>query len=653
MGVQPMIQVYSPSNKNFTWNGDTVLVPMSCMLTSVLNGAWTLELVHPYDTDERWKYIEREAVIKAPTFHDEEQLFRIYDVTRSNSDIKATAYPVFLDAAKEVMLIDTRPTNKNGQDALNIMAGTSKYSFLSDIESIHTAYYVRKNLIEALSGDSDNAFLNLWGGEIFYNNYKAIVNKKIGGETDVIVRYGRNLQSLEEKVDTESVVTRIIPKAYNGYMLEGDEPWVDSPLIDTYPLIHTKVIEFSDIKLKSDMTEDESGKGYETLAELRQALVERCEEEYARGMDKPSLNIKINMTALENTIEYKEYKSMETLSLGDSVYCIHDRLAISTKNRVISLKYDCIRKRIESIELGDFESKYFDNLTVNSATTVAKVNELTNEISNGEIVFNHYTNAQKYDISGAETEKIIALVYQTKKNAGGIFNAQILLESSGDEYTEVEIEYRIDNNIIEYKPVETLIDGKHIISLMFPLENIKPNLLHNFDVYMKIAKGKATIEKNQIKAFIYGQGMASLAYEWDGTLTIDENMHRIPITSKVPLTVKSMSEDESLTTQTPAKRGLEDTMDRIPFTLSGMMQLRAFDYNMLVTRVSVAKTFADSDMEPNEYIADDWTIRTSYELEGIEKETDSGHRYDIEIDKNKYSIEEIEVIVDEIPAEEQ
>ena len=244
MGVQPMIQVYSPSNKNFTWNGDAVLVPMSCLLTSVLNGAWTLELIHPYDTDERWKYIEREAVIKAPTFHDEEQLFRIYDVTRSNSDIKATAYPVFLDAAKEVMLIDTRPTNKNGQDALNIMAGTSKYSFLSDIESIHTAYYVRKNLIEALSGDFDNAFLNLWGGE------------------------------------------RIIPKAYNGYMLEGDEPWVDSPLIDTYPRIHTKVIEFSDIKLKSDMTEDESGKGYETLAELRQALVERCEEKYARGINR-------------------------------------------------------------------------------------------------------------------------------------------------------------------------------------------------------------------------------------------------------------------------------------------------------------------------------------------------------------------------------
>lgn len=648
-----MIQVYSPSNKNFTWNGDAVLVPMSCLLTSVLNGAWTLELIHPYDTDERWKYIEREAVIKAPTFHDEEQLFRIYDVTRSNSDIKATAYPVFLDAAKEVMLIDTRPTNKNGQDALNIMAGTSKYSFLSDIESIHTAYYVRKNLIEALSGDFDNAFLNLWGGEIFYNNYKAIVNKKIGSETNVIVRYGRNLQSLEEKVDTEPVVTRIIPKAYNGYMLEGDEPWVDSPLIDTYPRIHTKVIEFSDIKLKSDMTEDESGKGYETLAELRQALVERCEEKYARGMDKPSLNIKINMTALENTIEYKEYKNMETLSLGDTVYCIHDRLAISTKNRVISLKYDCIRKRIESIELGDFESKYFDNLTVNSATTVAKVNELTNEMSNGEIVFNHYTNTQKYDISGTEDTKIIALVYQTKKNSSGTFNAEILLESSADQYTEVEFEYQIDSNIIDYKPTETFINGKHIISLMFPLENIKPNILHNFDVYMKVTKGKATIGKNQIKAFIYGQGMASLAYEWDGTLTIDEKMHRIPITPKGALAVKPISGETSFTMQVPTKKGIEDVMGRIQFITSEDLQLRALDYNMLLNRVSVSKTFADSDMEPNEYITDDWTIRTSYELDGVGKETDSGHRYDIEIDKSKYSIEEIEVVVDEIPAEEQ
>lgn len=167
------------------------------------------------------------------------------------------------------------------------------------------------------------------------------------------------------------------------------------------------------------------------------------------------------------------------------------------------------------------------------------------------------------------------------------------------------------------------------------------------------ANPKAKIPELGAKVIVFAQGLDAHKIEWDGTLTIDENMHRIPITSKAPLTVKSMSEDASITTQTPAKRGLEDTMDRIPFTPSGKMQLRAFDYNMLVTRVSVAKTFADSDMEPNEYIADDWTIRTSYELEGIEKETDSGHRYDIRIDKNKYSIEEIEVIVDEIPAEEQ
>ena len=44
-------------------------------------------------------------------------------------------------------------------------------------------------------------------------------------------------------------------------MIEGNEPWVDSPLIDKYPTIKYGVITFEDVKMKADAAEDDEENG--------------------------------------------------------------------------------------------------------------------------------------------------------------------------------------------------------------------------------------------------------------------------------------------------------------------------------------------------------------------------------------------------------
>lgn len=86
--------------------------------------------------------------------------------------------------------------------------------------------------------------------------------------------FGYNLQGITERVRFDDVVTRIIPEAYNGYMLEGERPWVDSPNIKKYPIVYTKVVQYSEIKLQEDCTgEDETDDG---SGEPRKALKERA-----------------------------------------------------------------------------------------------------------------------------------------------------------------------------------------------------------------------------------------------------------------------------------------------------------------------------------------------------------------------------------------
>ncbi len=61
---------------------------------------------------------------------------------------------------------------------LDIMtAPNKKYTAETDITSTGTAYYQNKNLIEAINGDDENSFVKRWGGEIVYDNYKAIINE--------------------------------------------------------------------------------------------------------------------------------------------------------------------------------------------------------------------------------------------------------------------------------------------------------------------------------------------------------------------------------------------------------------------------------------------------------------------------------------------
>lgn len=360
-----MIQVYKPENTNFKANGDMPLLPEKALVHAILNGSWNLELQHPIDEEGRWKYITEEAVVKVPSFNGE-QLFRIKHTEKAETGVTATAEPIFMDAKEDCFLEDIRPTNKTGQEALNLMlAPNKKYSAKSDITVRNTAYYEYKNFIEALNGNEDNSFINRWGGEIFFDNYEIIVNKKQGNDYGVQILYGKNIKKdgIQEEIDTREVVTRIFPKAYNGY--KSTNP-VDSELINEYPTVKIATMTFDDVKMQQDASEEDRANGViicETQKELDKALKEKCREQYKNGIDKPKLSMSVEIVLLENTEEYREYKELEKVGLGDTVHCKHSKLGITTDARVIELEYDCLKKKTTQVELGDYKYNYFNNMT--------------------------------------------------------------------------------------------------------------------------------------------------------------------------------------------------------------------------------------------------------------------------------------------------
>lgn len=362
------IQIYKPENTNYVNNGDMPLIPTAAEVKVILNGSWRGVLSHPIDDEGRWKYIEENAVVKMPSFNGD-QLFRVKKKEKTDAGIEAEMEPIFMDAKDDCFLLDIRPTNKTGQQALDLMtAPNKKYTGKSNIKNLSTAYYMTKNLIEAINGEDENSFINRWGGEILFDNYTITINDHVGQNRGMEVLYGKNIaqDGMKEDVDIREIVTRIIPKAYNGHMIEGNEPWIDSPLIQKYPTIHYTVMSFEDVKMAEDASEDDEKNGVvicKTKEELKKALTEKCKEQYELGIDKPKINLSVDLVLLKDTELYKDVKGLEEVQIGDTVHCRHKKLDVTTDARVIKLTYDSVQKKVADVELGDFKYDYFDDVS--------------------------------------------------------------------------------------------------------------------------------------------------------------------------------------------------------------------------------------------------------------------------------------------------
>lgn len=426
-----MIQIYKPSNTEYDKNGDMTLFPVEAKTHAVLNGAWEAELEHPIDPEGRWKYIQDESVLKMPSFNGE-QLFRIKKKRKSENGILATAVPVFWDAKEDCYLRDVRPTNVNGQQALNqMLAPNQKYSGESDIKLETTAYYQDKNLLEALNGNEENSFLNRWGGEILFDNFKVLVNRRVGGDYGVEILYGKNIEKdgITEEVDFQDVITRIYPKSYNGHALSG-AGYVDSPLIDSYTTIKCATATFQNVKMQEDAQEGDAEKGIilcSTQEELDEALTRECEKKFNSGVDKPNVTVNVKMVLLEGTEEYRDYQMLERISLGDTVHCKHADIGIITDARVMELTFDAIDEKVKEVVIGKTGNEYFNGLS-DAATRIDTAIRPDGTVIGQQIqgIIDMAAAQMKLQSTKAKKQNVRAILFEDKDPESPLYGAMCL-----------------------------------------------------------------------------------------------------------------------------------------------------------------------------------------------------------------------------------
>ena len=344
--------------------GDAVLSPISCKHTMAINGECSLELMMSKAVDDWWQEMDTGDVIAVPVpWSSHRQLFRIYEYDKDQT-LTATFYArhIYFDLAGYT-LIDTRPTDKTGAQALAIILDGTPFTGASDITTASTAYYIRKDIATALGSDDDNSFLSRWGGERFCDNFALTINKKLGIDRGYSIAYGKNITAIKVNKSNDALITRIIPVGYDGITLDGETPWVDSATIDDYPRRFDSVVTFEDVKW-----DPEDSKAFATLAEAQAELTKRAQAMFTAGVDKPCYSYEVSMVDLSRMDDYRDFAVLESIQLGDTIHVVHGPLKIKIETRLVSFDYDCLSESYTTLTLENVAKSYYDKQASTSAS---------------------------------------------------------------------------------------------------------------------------------------------------------------------------------------------------------------------------------------------------------------------------------------------
>lgn len=364
------MNIYLSNETNFERNGVGFLTDLiSAKVTESLNGDYILEIEYPVDGILA-EYLIEDNILKSNVGNDNYQLFRIKQVTKDFSTIKVYALHISYDLLNN-MLLDVAPTQKScalfGQWILDNTQIDNNFTFESDITKVKSARYVRKNPIEAIMGNDDNSMINLFGGELEKDNFKIKMLSNRGSNNGVKLIFGKNIKSIKITIDITSLYTRLIPIGFDGLMLP--EIFVDSPIINDYYTPKISKVEFENIKYSTDETDDTA---YHNIEEAYQALRNACFNLYEQGVDKPTINIKIDWLELSKTKQYRtQYANLETVRLGDVITA--NVLGLDYTTKVTKTIYNVLTDSIDKFEIGTLQQT-ISNTVNNTQKEVENVN---------------------------------------------------------------------------------------------------------------------------------------------------------------------------------------------------------------------------------------------------------------------------------------
>lgn len=327
--------LYKDNETNFDHNGIGVLSDcIQCYVNEQANGSYEMEFRYPM-TGIHFSQIDNRSIIKAKANGTSKmQLFRVYFKSKPISGI-VTFRATHISYDLSGVPVSAFSANSASDAFLGLSSNAvvdSPFTFWTDKEEIGEFVAPFPMSVRAALGGNSGCILDVYGGELEFDNYEVKLHKSRGTDRGFSIRYAKNMTSMQQEENCSNVYTGIYPF------------WIDPEDSSVFELTERIVYAEGNFDFVRILPVDFS-EFYEekpTEEQLREHSISYIRD---NQIGAPSVSLSVSFSRGEG--------SEPEVFLWDTVSVYFPSLGVYSKAKVSQLMYDSLSERVDKIVVGD------------------------------------------------------------------------------------------------------------------------------------------------------------------------------------------------------------------------------------------------------------------------------------------------------------
>lgn len=353
---------------------------ISCEVTEERNGAYTAELVYPIG-GIHFNELKPTRIIRLRANHSDGfgryQLFRIWKISRpmnNKGEMVCTFYLRHISYDLDGVIVLPGAYFGTVQEAMNDAIARSTepdtiFDFYSDFpatRSVDIAIETPVSFRAFLAGIDGSLLDSAYEGELEFDNFTVTLHGSRANVSPVKVRYGKNIISLNDDVDSSNTYTHILPYAFktvdDNTFLVYKNGVKTMQLTGGYDIGRNRV-------LPVDLTS-----AFASSEEINQFTVESAANVYLDAHNPKNVIRTLNCQ-FADLHGYDNYKSIpvDAVALCGEADVYFEMFGIHERMKIIKTTYDVLNEVFTDLTLGEKTASFVDKFaSVSRRTNVLK-----------------------------------------------------------------------------------------------------------------------------------------------------------------------------------------------------------------------------------------------------------------------------------------
>ena len=362
--------LYDQTEKQFLSGGIGFLADCtSCKVSQERNGIFECEFIYPI-TGPLYDKIQERTIIFAT--HDDSGDPQPFDIYARSAPIDGLvtfyAHHISYRLSNSVVMPFTATGIADAMAKIQANIVTDRdddFTFWTDKETLGDYAKTVPSIVRTTLGGEEGSLLDVYGrGDYEFDKFAVRLYQNKGRDTDVEIRYGKNLTNITHKVDNGESYNAIVPYWLNE----------ETGALRTLPEGYISYDDGTAYIVAIPFPMNEYFETMPSVAEMRQKAQQLLDSSEAWV---PSEGFEVNFVQLWQTEEYKDYAPLQRVNLCDTVRVYYPELGVdAVRERVVKTVYNTLLDRYDEITLNELPTtltgltqQQINDSTSNSATT--------------------------------------------------------------------------------------------------------------------------------------------------------------------------------------------------------------------------------------------------------------------------------------------